>query len=539
MKVKLFVGNFNSFCTEVQLAAWFQSQGFHPTWTTIIRDRMTNHSRQFGFVEVETEVDPSKVIADLNGQRFNGRILTVTLATPRTPVAPRLPSRSPSKSDTSSNTECQGPSPGEPPLPKVNTPSIVVVSSDKSCRAQTVKLLGSLGYPVKGVERLADLQARLHSGQATALVVIELLSAAGDIEPLLFDFLRDLRKAKPLIRVVFLSDAADPKTIVKAMRLGAQNYLVRPIPDEELFLAIRNALEQASGEEVCEPPQKHFAIDFIPMGRVQDIARQVSDADVPVLICGESGVGKEVLARYIHRSSFRAREPFVKINCAALPHDLLETELFGCERGAFTGAVEDKPGKFELAGKGTILLDEIGTISPPLQGKLLHILQDNEYCRLGAKQQSVVHARVLAITNKRLEDCVARDEFREDLYFRLNVVQIQVPPLRERRQDIPLLCAHFLSKYVEKYKSKVTEIPPVLMNVFMSYEWPGNIRQLENIVRRYLILQDVPGILASLVERSENPSRRVEETAVQGRKDKKTKRQPQPRRGRKKKSAAE
>jgi transcriptional regulator with PAS, ATPase and Fis domain len=195
------------------------------------------------------------------------------------------------------------------------------------------------------------------------------------------------------------------------------------------------------------------------MVRVREIARQVADTDVPVLVTGESGVGKEVLTRYIHMHSGRAEHPYVKVNCAALPHDLLESELFGYERGAFTGAVSDKPGKFELAGRGTILLDEIGEMSPPLQAKLLHVLQDCEYSRLGGKRVIQVQARVLASTNRRLEQSVAKGEFREDLYFRLNVIAIEIPPLRERREDIPLLCSHFVAKYREKYKSPVQQLP--------------------------------------------------------------------------------
>jgi two-component system response regulator AtoC len=228
----------------------------------------------------------------------------------------------------------------------------------------------------------------------------------------------------------------------------------------------------------------------LKMVRIREIARQVAETDVPVLILGESGVGKEVLARYIHTHSGRADQPFLKVNCAALPHDLLESELFGYDKGAFTGAVSEKPGKFELAGSGTIMLDEIGEMSPLLQAKLLHVLQDCEYTRLGGKRTINVQARVLASTNRRLEESVAKGEFREDLYFRLNVITINIPPLRERREDIPILCSHFVDKYREKYKSSVQQLPKDLMETFMSFDWPGNIRQLENTVKRYLILPD-------------------------------------------------
>src|SRR5262249_42644041 len=240
--------------------------------------------------------------------------------------------------------------------------------------------------------------------------------------------------------------------------------------------------------------------------KIKEIAKHVADTDVPVLITGESGVGKEVLARYIHSHSSRHDKPFVKVNCAALPNDLLESELFGYERGAFTGALTDKPGKFELAGKGTLLLDEIGEMTPHLQAKLLHVLQDSEYSRLGGKRTIHVDARILASTNINLEEHVASGKFREDLYFRLNVIRVDMPPLRERREDIPLLCNYFLCRYRDRYKSSVEEISPALMDSFLRYDWPGNVRQLENAVKRYLILPEMNVNLAELKEGQPSPA---------------------------------
>jgi two-component system response regulator AtoC len=241
-----------------------------------------------------------------------------------------------------------------------------------------------------------------------------------------------------------------------------------------------------------------FVLTNIRMSKIREIAKQVADTDVPVLILGESGVGKEVLARFIHTHSSRHDKPFVKVNCAALPHDLLESELFGYERGAFTGALNDKPGKFELADKGTLLLDEIGEMTPHLQAKLLHVLQDSEYMRLGGKKNVRVDARVLASTNIDLEQAVGNGKFREDLYFRLNVIRLEIPPLRERREDIPILANYLLAKYRDRYKSTVDEFPAQLLDAFMRYDWPGNIRQLENAVKRYLILPDMEMTLAEL-----------------------------------------
>jgi transcriptional regulator with PAS, ATPase and Fis domain len=240
------------------------------------------------------------------------------------------------------------------------------------------------------------------------------------------------------------------------------------------------------------------------MLQIQAICDQVAGADVPVLILGESGVGKEILARYLHVRS-RLREPFVKVNCAALPADLLESELFGHEHGAFTGAQREKPGKFELAGRGTILLDEIGEMSPLLQAKLLHILQDGEYTRLGATRTLTSEARIIAATNKRLHTLVAKGEFREDLFFRLNVITVEVPPLRERPEDILPLCDRFVKQYRTRYKSQVKALPEALLTAFLRYRWPGNVRQLENAVRRYLLLPNLEQALAELDNHQARP----------------------------------
>jgi two-component system, NtrC family, response regulator AtoC len=215
----------------------------------------------------------------------------------------------------------------------------------------------------------------------------------------------------------------------------------------------------------------------------------VADTDVPILITGESGVGKEVMARYAHMHSSRRDRPFIKVNCAAMPHELLESELFGYEKGAFTGAVTDKPGKFELANGGTLLLDEIGEMSALLQAKLLHVLQDGTFARLGARKDTRVDVRVIAATNIKIEENVAKRKFREDLYFRLNVIRVDLPPLRERREDIPALCDYFMSKYATRYNPGA-QLPAGLLNAFVNYSWPGNIRQLENYIRRFLVLPD-------------------------------------------------
>src|SRR4030065_835122 len=234
------------------------------------------------------------------------------------------------------------------------------------------------------------------------------------------------------------------------------------------------------------------------MRQIKEIIDQVANTDVTVLIQGESGVGKEVVARSIHLNSFRREKPFVKVNCAALPQELLESELFGYEKGAFTGAYRQKPGKFELANGGTIFLDEISEMSLSLQGKLLQVLQDREFSRLGGKKDVQVDVRVLIATNKNMEEGVKNGQFREDLYYRLNVVNVTIPPLRERREEIPIFVEYFLDKFSKKYKRKVTPLSDKMMKAFSQHYWLGNIRELENVIQRYIVLGDEKVIIEEL-----------------------------------------
>jgi two-component system response regulator AtoC len=236
------------------------------------------------------------------------------------------------------------------------------------------------------------------------------------------------------------------------------------------------------------------------MSEVRDLIERVSDTDVTVLIRGESGTGKELVAHALHDRSLRKDRPFVKVNCAALPTELLESELFGFEKGAFTGAIQQKPGKFEFANHGTMFLDEIGDISYPLQAKLLQVLQDGGFARLGGKADVQVDVRLIAATNRDLETAVASGQFREDLYFRLNVVTINLPPLRDRREEIPILTDHFLRKYSVQYNKPMTSISPELSQQFLAYEWPGNVRQLENLIKRMVVLGTEAGIARELLQ---------------------------------------
>jgi two-component system response regulator AtoC len=370
--------------------------------------------------------------------------------------------------------------------------SILVVEDDDSTRGYLATLLSGLDYDVVSAASGEDALGKLQAGPPPALVLLDLIlpGMAG------LAVLDHIRSAHPALPVIVLSTVAQLKTVVDAVKRGASDYLTKPFQEQELELAIQNAVEKQNlaeqvrtlRQQLVERPGAAPVSSHPSMLRIKEIAQQVADTDAPVLITGESGVGKEVLARFIHAQSGRRARSLVKVNCAALPQDLLESELFGYDRGAFSGAVGEKPGKFELADQGSILLDEIGEMSANLQAKLLHVLQDGEYTRLGGRRPVRVDARVLATTNCRLSEAVAAGRFREDLYFRLNVIRIDIPPLRERLEDVPLLCDHFLRRYVPRYGSSVRELPAELLQSFLRHDWPGNVRELENAIRRYLIL---------------------------------------------------
>jgi two-component system response regulator AtoC len=250
--------------------------------------------------------------------------------------------------------------------------------------------------------------------------------------------------------------------------------------------------------EIMERERGIFIYTSEKMHQVKEMIDQVANTDVTVLIQGESGVGKEVVARSIHLNSLRKDKPFVKVNCAALPSELLESELFGYEKGAFTGAYRQKPGKFELANGGTIFLDEIVEISPALQAKLLQVLQDREFSRLGGKKDVRVDVRVLAATNKNMQEAVESGRFREDLYYRLNVVNVTIPPLRERREEIPIFVEYFLDKFGKKYHKTAKPLSDQIVKAFLQYQWSGNVRELENVIQRMIVLGNEKAILDEL-----------------------------------------
>ncbi len=319
--------------------------------------------------------------------------------------------------------------------------------------------------------------------------------------------LSDVCEEADQIPVVVLSSIREPRRIVHAIQSGAQDYLCKPIEIKQIQDSIDRVLQEAVEAPEAKPKKRALGtVEFIycnpRMKQIDDMVRQIAETQVPVLIHGESGVGKDILAQLVHGTSPRQGKPFVKVNCAALPSELVESELFGHEKGAFTGAHTDCPGKFEFAHGGTIFLDEITEFSPPAQAKLLQVLQDKRFTRLGSNAEVHVDARVIAATNRDIEEAIEKGSFREDLYYRLNVVNIDVPPLRLRKDEIGILGEFFLAKFSREFRSPVKKLPEEILAIFRAYHWPGNVRELENVVKRYAVLQDAESIRADLGSKS-------------------------------------
>jgi DNA-binding NtrC family response regulator len=332
---------------------------------------------------------------------------------------------------------------------------------------------------------------RVQKGLQPDLVLLDLLMPGIDG----LQTLEQLRHLKPGLKVVMLSCVNDTRKVVQAMRLGAIDYLTKPFQKAELDAVIGQCVgtakaESYSGEieELCD--DVFFVAASPAMKKIRSQAALVANVDIPVLLLGESGTGKEVLARLIHKLSPRAHRTFLKVNCAAVPGDLLESELFGYEAGAFTGANHPKPGKFELCNKGTILLDEIGEMPALLQAKLLHVLQDQTFSRLGSRSVIKVDVRILAATNINIPEALASKRLREDLYYRLNAFTMTLPPLRERKEEIPILLKHFMSRMSESYARSPLPLSTSLMEACLKHSWPGNLRELSNFIKRYLVLGD-------------------------------------------------
>ena len=380
-------------------------------------------------------------------------------------------------------------------------PYVAIVDDDSAFANYLRTFLSLRGYETRSYSRGDELLASVKQGDPPDIVLLDVMMPGMDG----LDTLRALKAATPQMQVIMLSGREQAATIVEAVRLGAADYVVKPDDPEglgeiALDAAIKNAIEKTRlvseitelRRQLTDDQDRAFLFwgDSPEMQTIASVIEQVSDSDVTVLIRGESGVGKELVARAIHQRSSRKDRPFVKVNCAALPAELLESELFGHEKGAFTGAATTRIGKFEQADTGTIFLDEIGEMKAALQAKLLHVLQDAQFTKLGSNKSIDVDVRVVAATNRDLETMMINGEFREDLYYRLKVIEVTVPPLRERRNEISHLTGFFIDRYARRYNRPVRQLSGTLAQLFQTYDWPGNIRELENMIKRIVILQD-------------------------------------------------
>jgi len=372
-------------------------------------------------------------------------------------------------------------------------PHVMVVDDDLSMCNFLRAFLSDRGYAAVTMGNAEEAVKRYHAERPAAVILDVVMPGTMDG----LDALAAFKKIDRDVPIIVLSGQGRTTTVVQAMKLGATDFVCKPFDETDLEVPLNNALKQRQlSREVATlreqlQSQAHNNLLFghsERMAEVRDLIDRVADTDVTVLVRGESGTGKELVARALYASSLRRDKPFVKVNCAALPTELLESELFGFERGAFTGAIQHKPGKFEFANHGTMFLDEIGDMSFPLQAKLLQVLQDGEFSRLGGKHDVHVDVRVIAATNQDLEQAVVDGKFREDLFFRLNVVGINLPPLRERREEVPILSDYFLKKYSVQYNKPYSELSPDTMRLFIDYDWPGNVRELENLIKRAVVL---------------------------------------------------
>jgi two-component system response regulator HydG len=367
-------------------------------------------------------------------------------------------------------------------------PDILLVDDEEALCIAAEKILTKEGYRVVYLHTAKESLARFESDGADLLITDLMLPDSDGI-----GVLRRAKELRPTVEVIVITGHGTVEKAVEAMRLGAYDFIEKPLDRTALVKAVSRAIEKqrlaAENRQLREQLQQHRGEDaFVgnspAMVAVKKLISQIAPTDVSVLIQGESGTGKEVVADAIHSSSNRRDRPIVKISCAAIPETLLESELFGYERGAFTGASGSKQGKFELADGGTLFLDEIAEMTPQLQAKLLRVLQDGRFQRLGSTRDIQIDVRVISATHVDIQKAITENTFREDLYYRLNVVHIALPPLRNRSEDIPLLVDHFLKKYAVRMQKNVHAVAPPAIAQLVAHQWPGNVRELENTIQR-------------------------------------------------------
>jgi two-component system response regulator AtoC len=383
-----------------------------------------------------------------------------------------------------------------------NKPSatVLVIEDDQIARVALEEQLRDAGYEVTGCETAeAALQAMKEQGFDVAISDVRLPSMDG------ITFLERARAVNPQMVLIMLTGYGTVPDAVRAMKLGAADYLCKPVSADEILLRMQRALDyrqvSRDRERLQSEVEKIFSYHNIVgrsevMENILSLVESIKDIDSTVLIEGPTGTGKDLLARALHFAGRRRAEPFVAVNCMVLSRDLLESELFGHERGAFTGALSDKPGRFELAGGGTVLLDDVDDIPLDLQGKLVDVLERRRCERVGGRRPIALSCRVICATKQNLADLVAVGRFRDDLYYRMNVVKISIPPLKQRKDDIPCLAEHFVKHYSERLGRRVRSIAPQTMQILLAYDWPGNVRELEHAIERAVVLAAGEELLA-------------------------------------------
>lgn len=369
---------------------------------------------------------------------------------------------------------------------------ILVVDDDTSHRLMLKATLTDDGYNITEAEN-GEVAVRKVKQEFFDLIMLDLkMPKMGGIEAL-----NHIKEVNPGIPILIMTAYASVQTAVEALKLGAFDYLIKPLDLDEVKLTLIKTLDYHKLKTENKSLKKRLSIEFSfskiignskKMLELFEVLALAAPSDTTMLILGESGTGKELIVNAIHQNSTRVNKPFIKVNCAALSDNLLESELFGHEKGAFTGAHARRLGRFEQAHGGTLFLDEIGDMSPITQTKILRVLQEGEFERVGGEKTIKVDVRIIAATNKNLEEEVKKNNFRLDLFYRLSVVPVNVPPLRDRKEDIPLLAEYFIKKYAEKNQQHIRKISPQVIDLFMRYSWPGNIRELENVIQRAVIL---------------------------------------------------
>jgi two-component system, NtrC family, response regulator AtoC len=382
-------------------------------------------------------------------------------------------------------------------------PHIIVLDGDKGVLNYLQRILSDR-FQLSLYSEAAELTQGLKESGAPDLLLMDWHIVEGAMDENALGLLARVHASHSKLPIIMLACTAEIQEVVEATRMGAADVILKPFKKSDIDQAVEKCLKepakQAAGDanEIPLDENTSFVRSSKRMREIEQQCVLVARADLPVLVLGESGTGKEVAAMLIHKMSGRSKRTFLKVNCAAMPADLLESELFGYEQGAFTGALKAKPGKFEICNGGTIFLDEIGEMPNALQAKLLQVLQDGSFSRLGSRASVKVDVRVIAATNIDIKACMAQKTFREDLYYRLNGFTVKMPPLRERVEEIPILSEHFMRKVSVKYSCDPLPISAALLQAFAGHTWPGNLRELENTIKRYLVLADEEAIIAEL-----------------------------------------